>query len=237
MSSSIDEHLQAIADAGRRCREAALQTHRADLGEVHQADSDIALWLSRLSGPTISQLEAARRELALAEYSISSGLYRQAYSSLRLFLELSFASIHFSVNEFERRQWISDRTDFSWSGALSADDGVLSKPFVREFAPQLTEVAAEYSHHALENYRYCSQFVHGKDRISRQLPEAIEPAPGLVIDWCNRATSSARVVLFLLYVRYGQDLEANSDSVLQQTIIAHFGHVPAVRQVLHMTGD
>ena len=107
MSSQIEDHLDGLRTASETCIGATLREHRAGLGEVHLLDEDIAAWLTRIAGPERDQISAARRELALAEYSVASGLYRQAYASLRLFLELSFAAVHFSVNEFERRQWDS----------------------------------------------------------------------------------------------------------------------------------
>lgn len=236
-SGNISGHLAALHTAATACSQTSVAEHRSALGVVHQLDDDIAQWLKRISGPEADQLRSARRELALAEFCAASGLYRQAFGSLRLFLELSFAAVHFSVNEFERRRWNSDRTDFSWSRALDEDTGVLSKQFVAEFAPETQQDAAKYAVDAAATYRYCSQFVHGKAIVASSIPEALQYSPEAVTAWCNHASSSGSAVLFLLYVRYGSDLNAHSDSALSEILINRFGHLTSIRSLLELAND
>lgn len=235
--ASIEQHLDGLRTASERCSEATLQNHRASLGEVHLMDLDIATWLERITGPETQQLQAARRELALAEYTASSGLYRQAFAGLRLFLELSFAAVHFSVNELERRQWISDRIDFSWSRALDEETGVLSRQFVVEFAPQAKTDAERYATIASKCYRHCSQFVHGKAKTSANLPSTIEYRDAVTADWCDNARQAGDAVLFLLYIRYGNELDINKDAALNEIMMQRFGHLLSVRALLQMAED
>jgi hypothetical protein len=236
-AGSIDDHLSTIARSGTRVMGETIAAHRSDLGKVHQVDLDIAAWISRIDGPWVAQMSAARKELVLAEYCVASGLYRPAYTSLRLFLELGFASVHFSVNEFERRKWLSDRLDFSWSAALQDDSGLLSHTFVREFSPTLIADARVYARAAQECYRHCSQFVHGKAALSSQLPASIEYSEAVVSDWCTTALNAAESLLFLLYIRYGEELDANGTPALQESIVARFGHLHAVRMLVGLTGE
>ncbi len=234
---SLDDHLHALSQAAVDCLTVALQDHRQGLGQVHQLDIDILAWVDRIKGPERELLQAARRELAFAEYSIAAGLYRQAYSGLRLFLELSFAAVYFSVNEFARRQWVSDRADFSWAKALDQDTGVLSVSFVQEFAPTAVADAPLYATAAARCYRECSQFVHGKARTSVLLPQRLEYQATVVAAWCSQAQAAAQAVLYLLYARYGFDLEVRTDAVLQEVMISHFGHLSTVREFLDLAGD
>lgn len=219
------------------CVEATLRDHRAELGDVHLLDADIWEWVDRITGPEREQLESARRELAFAEFTLASGLYRQAFGGLRLFLELSFAAVHFSANELERRRWMSDRMDFSWSKALDEETGVLSAQFVTEFEPAGAADARRYSSQAARCYRYCSQFVHGKAKASAALPETIEYSQGAVGDWCEWAKKAGESVLYLLYIRYGRDLAVASDPGLTEIMMHRFGHLSSVRDVLEMAGD
>lgn len=229
MNAAITGHIDGLHSELRKCSAAATVEHRAALGSVHEIDGDISHWIDKIDGPEAVQLRAARRELALAEFCAASGLYRQAFASLRLFLELSFAAVHFSVNEFERRRWLSDKTDFSWSRALDEHDGVLSRPFVEEFAPAATTDAQRYATDAAGTYRYCSQFIHGKASVSSSIPETLEYRSEVVEDWCSHASRSGAAVLFLLFVRYGLDLNAQRDDELSDTLIARFGHLDSVR--------
>jgi hypothetical protein len=237
VTNQIEEHLDRLRTASESCVEATLRDHQADLGEVHLVDEDASQWLAKISGPEREQIMAARRELALAEYSIASGLYRQAFATLRLFLELSFAAVHFSVNEFERRQWLSDRTDFSWSTALDENNGVLSKGFVLEFFPGLADHAKTYAEAAASCYRYCSQFVHGKAAVAQGMPESLEYRGPVVIDWCHRAKQAGEAVLFLFLIRYGRDALAHEDDALSDLLSNRFGHLPPVRELLGLAGD
>ncbi|WP_143757352.1 hypothetical protein [Clavibacter michiganensis] len=208
-----------------------------NLGKVHAVDSDVATWLSKIDGPEKTQLMAARKELAFAEYCASSGLYGQAYASLRLFLELSFAAVHFSVHELERRKWLSDRQDFSWSRALDVESGVLSRDFVIEFAPTLVESAGTYSKDASSAYRQCSQFIHGKHAAHSVLPDQIEYRRDIVDDWCKQAESAGTAVIFLLQVRYGGEVHSHTDSSLSDVLTARFGHISAIRSLLELAND
>ena len=234
---AFGDHLHVLANAAAGCLELAVGTHSAGLGQVHQLDLDLLSWVNRIQGPERDQLQGARRELALAEYSAASGLYRQAYSGLRLFLELSVAAVYFSANEFHRRQWLSDRSDFSWAKALDSNVGVLSASFVQEFAPAAVADAPSFANTAGACYRECSQFVHGKAVKSRLLPYGIEYQATVLTDWCQQAKAAAEAVLYLLYARYGNDLDLRTDSVLQEIMIARFAHLKSVREVLDLARD
>lgn len=231
------QHLRDLQAAATQCSESAVAEHRGGLGTVHQVDDDLSEWVILITGPESAQLRAARRELALAEFCAASGLYRQAFASLRLFLELSFAAVHFSVHEFERRRWNSDKSDFSWSKALDEETGLLSKQFVDEFAPQCREDASSFAGDAARTYRYCSQFVHGKAKVSNDLPEALAYSSEAVSNWCEHATSAGTAVLFLLYVRYGEDLDSHAHARLSEVLINRFGHVSSIREALGLAND
>jgi hypothetical protein len=214
-SVDVSQHLQDLQTAASQCSQSAVVDFRGALGAVHQIDDDLRQWETLITGPEIDQLRAARRELALAEFCAASGLYRQAFASLRLFLELSFAAVHFSVHEFERRRWKSDKSDFSWSRALDEQTGLLSKQFVDEFAPQCRDDAAKFAGDAAHTYRYCSQFIHGKARVSEFLPESLEYSSEAVGNWCEHASLCGIAVLFLLYIRYGAELNAHADQPIR----------------------
>lgn len=235
--SFYETQLGDVAQATQACVAETLENRRESLGAVHQIDSDFGTWIAEVNGPVRSQLESARRELAFSQYCVASGLYRQAYVGLRLFLELTFAAVYFSVNEFERRRWMSDRSDFSWSAALSSDGGVLSRSFVQEFFPSMAEDALIYSKDAEASYRHCSQFVHGKDRVSRLIPDTIEFSGEVLDDWCETAHKASISALFLLFVRYGIELDARENQNLSDVLVGNFSHLSGIREYVGLTGN
>jgi hypothetical protein len=202
----------------------------SDLGRLMQLDVDIRVWEERLSGrPEARLLSYARRELGFAQYAASCGLYVHAYAGLRVFLELSFASVYFSANELYRRRWMADRQDFSWSKALDENDGVLSLNFVREFSEAASADAATYARTAAESYRHCSDFIHGKVAATSQLPDTLGYASDVIRGWIATGIKSATAVIFLLYARYGDELLGDDDGRLAGTLEYSFSVLPTIR--------
>lgn len=212
------------------CIKESLEAHKAQFGEVHQIDLELGLWTEFVSTGHGEQLSVARRELATAEFCAASGLYRQAFSSLRLFLELSFASVYFSAHEFERRRWEADLADFSWSKGLDDQSGILSKEFVQAFQPHLVGHAEKYSKDAAQTYRFCSQFIHGKASHSRKLPDNVEYSLDTLESWLSHAKMSGESVLFLLMMRYGEQL--GGTDVLLAATEERFASLRGVREMI-----
>lgn len=202
-----------------------------EFGQLLQLDADVRVWAGRLGDrPEVMQLAAARRELGFAIYAASSALYVHAYAGLRLFIELSFASVHFSANELHRRKWIADRQDFSWGIAVDEENGVLSANFVREFNPRAINDAGKQAKNVARVYRHCSQFVHGKLAVTQRLPDRLQYSEIVVGEWLRLAIDAAKAVIYLLYVRYGEELICiDNQGNLEETVLHSFGHLTEVR--------
>ena len=175
-------------------------------------------------------------QFAAAIYSACSGMYPQAYASLRTFLELGFAAIHFSANELDRRKWIANKRDFSWSNALDEDGGLLSREFVTEFNPQAVDEAAKWASSAAQRYRQCSEFIHGKHFVTVDLPKELSYSPKTTIEWLNCAKISALSLFYLIFIRYAHELLPNPDSdPLIEGLTSWFPDSAAVRETLAHT--
>ncbi|MFI6130261.1 hypothetical protein [Micromonospora sp. NPDC051141] len=230
----IDQHLLDLHAQVEDNIKNATSANGSDLGRLLQLDLDIMAWEQCiLNRPEAAQLTAARRELGFAIYAASGGLYLHAYAGLRVFLELSFASVYFSANELFRRRWVADRIDFSWSKALHEADGVLAQSFVREFNQDAAKDAPPFATSAANAYRHCSQFIHGKMAVTASLPGTMTFSSEVLTDWLKTAMEAARAVLFLLYARYGEELlQGETFHVLAPSIEASFGYLKEVRKRL-----
>ena len=229
----VTDHLLALHSRSGDIIRVSSSGNTAQLGSVLRLDLDIGVWEDRIIGrPESKQLSDARRELGFAIYSACSGLYRLAYAGLRLFLELSFASVYFSANELHRRKWLADRKDFSWSTALDKDAGVLSQEFVREFCEEALPDAPKYARMAAKCYRHCSQFIHGKDSTTSFLPGSLLFSADLLSDWTMTAKDAAESVLFLLYSRYSEEIFEPEDSALCGTLEHSFSHLQSIRGLI-----
>jgi hypothetical protein len=236
-AGEIERTLLDLHAAAARCLSLATEQHAAKIGKVLQHDIDIGLWEAGIRHRyEVQLLGGARRELGYSVYCASTGLYAQAFSSLRLFLELSFATVAFSVNELEWRKWRDDRKDFSWSNALDKEEGVLSPSFVREFYSDAAADAPTYREMAQRTYRHCSQHIHGKLAVTRSLPQVLEYKPEALMTWCSTANNAAESVLYVLYCRYGDTLLPNDDGRLAATLEHSFSHLASVRRSLEASG-
>jgi hypothetical protein len=234
----IERQLLDLHKLAASCIHASTSSHGYQLGPLLQLDVDIREWEKQLQArPEIALLSNARRELGFATYSASSGLYLQAFSSLRLFLELSFAAVNFSIDELLRRQWWADRAKFSWSKALDAENGLLAEPMLREFMPSATIDAISYSARAAECYDHCSSFLHGKIVATNHLPKTISYSKDVMTDWCRTARAAAEAVLYLLYCRFGGELLGRDDGRLAATLEHSFGHLPTIRKAIGLPVD
>ncbi|SRR6266540_6473165 len=212
--------------------------HASELGSLIRHDVDIGRWASRLQHrPESKLLLNARTEFGYAIYSAASGLYLQAYATLRLFLELSFATIRFSVDEVLRRQWLADRADFGWSQTLDPRDGVLAPSFVQEFYPNAASDALRYRDLASKAYRHCSQFIHGKSVAVGRLPSTFSFSEDVLLDWVATAKIAGTCVLYVLYCRYAEELLPGDDGHLADTLENSFAHLPSVRKLLGLPID
>ncbi len=211
--------------------EEAIQERSEMLGALLQLDRDLSEWERRLAHkPEGHQLAEARRHLGWALYTATTGLYSLAYSALRVTLELSFAAVYFSANELHRRRWVGDRADFSWGKAIDENEGVLARAFVIEFNEFAAEEAGPYASRAQESYRRCSQFMHGKLAATRTVPTELTYSSDVLNDWIQTGRRVGEAVLFLLYVRYGEELlKSDADGKLAATLEHSLGHLKCVR--------
>lgn len=227
----VAESMAALHDRASDVLRDSICEQSEALGTLLQLDRDLAEWERRLAHrPEGGQLAEARRHLGWALYTATTGLYSLAYSALRVTLELSFAAVYFSANELHRRRWVGDRADFSWSKAIDENEGVLARPFVVEFNELAAEEAGPYAARAAQCYRRCSQFMHGKLAATSTVPTELAYSSDVLNDWLQTGRKVGEAVLFLLYVRYGEELLGDdADGRLAATLEHSLGHLRCVR--------
>ena len=87
--------------------------------------------------------------LELGLFALVSGLYRQAYGSLRLAVELTAGVCWFSTHRLDLAEWQSGERDLIWKEITNDEEGVLSPRFRKAFFPELTE---ERKYNGLSTY-------------------------------------------------------------------------------------
>ena len=220
----------------KSCRdhiEQATRSNEPEINRVLHLEADLAAWLEVLeSQPEVQQLQSAHRDFGFAFYAAMTGLYRQAFSSLRSFLEVTTGATYLSALEFKRRQWVSGKIDISWSAITSLDDGLYSAPFLREFCPEAIDEREEMLTSLKQAYRRCSEYIHGNIPTSQLLPTEISHRDDIIKEWLSVADSTLTAIIHCLMVRYYKDLSQSQRASVEGSLEDHFSHLISARKLL-----
>ncbi|MEY2527881.1 MAG: hypothetical protein QOE73_2652 [Verrucomicrobiota bacterium] len=233
----LETELLRLSQLHEAIIEQTIAKHLAELGGAMAMDGRLAPWEELLSTrPEGHLVSNGRREFGRSVWMASAGQYGVAFASLRLFLELSFAAVFFSANEYRRRVWLADRWDFSWSQALDVESGILSPDFINAFNPLAADDGPKYKQLASAVYRSCSQFLHGKQSALETAPNEVDYSESALLSWCKLATDAQESVHFLYYSRYGMDLLPSSTKEVEQTLLDVLAHLSSVQTTLATLG-
>jgi hypothetical protein len=168
-----------------------------------------------------AQIEASSINLAL-------GLYRQAFSSLRLALELGLGVIYFSIYKLEYREWLNGRNDIKWAKLIDHDNGVLSLRLTEAFFPELSASVIYYNNKARAIYRKMSEFVHGNYETWKKSGLNITKNDELIAQYFSNLSDLKEVLMFCLACRYINSFSAEKKEAVQ-FLAEELGHIEAIR--------
>lgn len=204
-----------------------------EMEEILTLESDVGHWLEVLAGqPEFQQLRCAHQDFGLALYAAMSGLYRQAFSSLRSFIEVTVGSVYLSSFELKRRQWVSGKIDISWSTISSPEEGVYSKAYVSEFCSEVETEPNAMQSDLKATYRRCSEYIHGHVSTSLLLPDRILYEAGVLREWIDVAKRALLVILHCFMVRYYKDFNSDQMGEIESSLEDNFSHLVSVRKLL-----
>jgi len=204
---------------------------KSKLGELHHFSSCIyELSAFVVDHQERSIIETVCAQLESATFNVTLGLYRQAFASLRLALELGLAAIYFSVNKLELQEWLDGEADIKWSILVDENNGVLSKRFSKAFFSDLTTHVSEYRIKATNVYRSLSEYVHGNSETWEKSGLKLSFNSDLLEKYLNDYKEVAQVVLFVAVCRYALFFDA-SDRDSLQSISEEFSHITEITKL------
>ncbi|MEU0886066.1 hypothetical protein ABZ345_46450 [Lentzea sp. NPDC005914] len=231
--SLVRSSMMRLHESCRKHIEEITSELQGPMENVLALEGDFGDWLSVIAKrPEAEQLLSAHRDFGIAFYGVSSGLYRQAFSSLRSFIEVSVAAIYLSSTELKRRQWVSGKIDISWSALTSDDDGIYSKAYVEAFCPAALGEHAEMRSALRRCYRRCSEYVHGNVETSSLLPASIQFDLSVANEWLIVANDALEVVVHCLMVRYFGEFDADQRLRVEPALEGNFPNLASVRKLL-----
>jgi hypothetical protein len=205
----------------------------AALGRAQEQVAELDRWRELLSGrPESIALRHGVYEATVGLFLLVSGLYRPAFVSLRLFMELCLASIHFSVNRLDLAEWLGGRRDNKWSELIDGDKGVLSIRYADAFFPELKNSVAIYNALGSKVYRELSEYVHGNHHTWGSAANRIEFETSLQARWLNHLDVASTTINFALTMRFLKEVPRRDLLTISPVVASCLGHIEAVGDYL-----
>ena len=149
----IEEYLSHLNAESQSIFQKSLK-FRNELGKAHHYSSCLYEFAENITDSSEKEiLKTVSSQLESSTLNACQGMYRQAFSSLRLALEMGLAAAHFSVHKLELHEWLGGRADIKWSALIDENNGVLSKRFADAFFPEFNNDIGIYRKKSSEIYR------------------------------------------------------------------------------------
>ncbi|MCK9246699.1 MAG: hypothetical protein M0P11_07075 [Anaerolineaceae bacterium] len=225
----IEEYLSRLNTESNSIFEKSMM-YRDQLGSAHHASSCIYEFSENIADTSEKEiLQTVSSQLESATFCACKGMYRQAFVSLRLALEMGLASAYFSVYKLELHEWLDGRGDINWSSLICENDGVLSSRFSKAFFEDFSEDMSEYRNKAKNVYRQLSEYVHGNNETWESSEIELSFDENKMATYFKLVKGVTEILLFVLSCRY---LKSFSENVLDSLEfipeeMKHLGYVRA----------
>lgn len=202
------------------------------LGKVHDYSVSIQDWLKVI--PPSQENQMIDHSLEQLEFScllLLSGIYRQAFASLRLALEELFGAIYFSAHKLDYLEWKNGSRDLNWQTVTDENSGVLSKRFSNAFFPELSihlEVQLKLTK-AL--YRQLSEFVHGNYSTWERENPNLSINKKLIDEYKQKFCSVSLLAQFLLSLRFLKEVEKENLYKIESHVMDELQHIAEIRLI------
>lgn len=175
------------------------------------------------------------QSLELSIISQTYCLYRNAYSSLRLSMEMLFGGVFFSTATLDFIEWTKSSKDLNWSTINDLNNGVLSHRFCNAFFIELKDNNEEYYTKAKDLYRDLSEYVHGNHHTWITGSEALKIDEKEIALFNRLLKSFFEIANFALCLRYLKSLKKNQLEQVEPIIMQTLNHVAPIFQ--HLTSS
>ncbi|MFQ2858314.1 hypothetical protein ACK3YY_12945 [Aeromonas caviae] len=199
---NIERYLTRLNSESNNIFESSV-TYRDKLGVAHHASSCIYEFSENISDSTEKKiLQTVSSQMETATFSACKGMYRQAFVSLRLALEMGLASAYFSVHKLELHEWLDGRGDIKWSSLICEHEGVFSTRFSQAFFKEFGQDISSYRDKAKDVYRQLSEYVHGNNETWESSEIELRFDSNKLDLYFLRTKEVSEIILFVLSCRY-----------------------------------
>jgi hypothetical protein len=114
----IQDYLKKLKEESQNIFDETIK-FQDELGRAHHFAACIFEFSEQIYDKAEKSLVATvSSQLESATLSATMGLYRQAFSSLRLALEMGLGAVYFSVHKLELNEWLNGCGDIIWSNLI-----------------------------------------------------------------------------------------------------------------------
>ncbi|MEF2669626.1 MAG: hypothetical protein U0M85_05060 [Gemmiger sp.] len=192
-------------------------------------------WIAEKYGIEIFSLALSEYETALL-FAVQS-LYKQAFSSLRAYLEHTLFGIQLTTNLLQYLNWKQDAQDVYWSQIVDLDSGLFSSNYTSAFFSELCASSKLILDLAKRVYRECSQFTHGNYsawEVIKYPPVYDEKA---FVKFLDEAESIKYIIEYSFFIRFIKEIPKGKITDFESQIRESLGHLKEVTDYLSMINE
>lgn len=229
---NIKEYLNQLNEKSQEIYNETI-TDFDDLGKTHHLASFIAEFSENIFDENEKKMIlTVAIQMESATLNMIYGMYRQAYSTLRLAFELGLGAIHFSVHKLEHNEWIKGQNDIKWSKLIDEDNGVISERFSNAFFPELKDLMKDYNKKSKDVYRKLSEFVHGNNGTWTKSGLTIQYNEELKKDYYNSYKIVSEILIFVMCCRYLKTFNQKQKEAISVFMLEEMQHISSIREFL-----
>lgn len=224
----IEDYLKRLNNESQSIFEETLR-FKEKLGNSHHRSACIYEFSQHIVDLSEKEiLKTVSAQLESATLSACKGMYRQAFVSLRLALEMGLAAAHFSAHKLELQEWLDGRKDIKWSTLIDENNGVISTRFAKAFFDEFSSDVTNYRNKAIKTYRKLSEFVHGNSETWETSEIELSFNEGRLNTYFDSIDEVSDIILFVLSCRYLKSFSASTLETLE-FIPEEMKHIEYVR--------
>ena len=225
----IKEYFQKINSQSQQIFSKTLEDYSQDVAKTHHLSANLFEFSENLFDTNEKELlQTVALQIESATFSLTLGLYRQSFATLRLSLEMALAAAYFSINKLEHHEWLKGSADIKWSKLIDKESGVLSTRFVNAFFSGLSPYISDYNGRAVSVYRSLSEYVHGNNETWSLSGKELTIKTDLVENFFQYTVEISEIISFVLSCRYITFFTAHQlESV--ESCITNLSHLEPIR--------
>ena len=225
----IKEYFEKINAESQQIFSYTIGKYGENLGKAHHLSSCIFEFSDYLFDKNEKELlSTVSVQIESATLNLTLGLYRQAFSSLRLAFEMALGAVYFSIDKLEHFEWLKGKADIKWARLIDKENGVLSVRFTNAFFQDLSPFTSDYNERASKVYRTLSEFVHGNNETWSKSGIHLKSNDDLIIHFFSLLVEISDIISFVLSCRYLKSISQKERETME-FLSSQLSHIEPIR--------